>query len=66
MTDIIFSSIVVDLKSAIEIKKHPFRYFTLATSDFSSIPRLRTVVLRDVDDELNMMIYGCVMIASEN
>ncbi|WP_378176881.1 pyridoxamine 5'-phosphate oxidase family protein [Aquimarina sp. SS2-1] len=57
MTDIIFSSIVVDLKAAIENKTHPFRYFTLATSDFNNIPRQRTVVLRNVDDELNMMIY---------
>ncbi|MFD2565423.1 pyridoxamine 5'-phosphate oxidase family protein [Aquimarina rubra] len=57
MTDIIFSSIIVDLKSAIETKTHPFRYFTLATSDFNSIPRLRTVVLRDVDDDLNMIVY---------
>ncbi|MHA7058138.1 pyridoxamine 5'-phosphate oxidase family protein [Aquimarina sp. M1] len=57
MTDIIFSSIVVDFKKALETKTHPFRYFTLATSDFNNIPRLRTVVLRDVDDDLNMIVY---------
>ncbi|WP_299437627.1 pyridoxamine 5'-phosphate oxidase family protein [uncultured Aquimarina sp.] len=57
MTDIIFSSITIDLKTAVETKTHPFRYFTLATSDFNSIPRLRTVVLRDVDDDLNMIVY---------
>ncbi|WP_405205716.1 pyridoxamine 5'-phosphate oxidase family protein [Aquimarina sp. LLG6339-5] len=57
MTDIIFSSIVVDLKTAITNNKHSFRYFTLATSDFNNTSRLRTVVLRDIDDNLNMIIY---------
>ncbi|MBQ4819041.1 pyridoxamine 5'-phosphate oxidase family protein [Aquimarina sp. MMG016] len=57
MKDIIFSSIAVDLKNAAENSDHPFRYFTLATSDFNNIPRLRTVVLRNVDDDLNMMVY---------
>ncbi len=57
MTDITFSTVVADLKIAAENSSHPFRYFTLATSDFNNIPRLRTVVLRDIDDSLNMMIY---------
>ncbi|GAA3509498.1 pyridoxamine 5'-phosphate oxidase family protein [Aquimarina addita] len=57
MSDIIFSSIVVDLKNALENKEHPFRYFTLATSDINYSPRLRTVVLRNVDKDLTLMIY---------
>ncbi|SEL83153.1 Pyridoxine/pyridoxamine 5'-phosphate oxidase [Aquimarina amphilecti] len=57
MTDIIFSSIVADLKTAVANNKHAFRYFTLATSDFNNTPRLRTVVLRNIDDQLNLMVY---------
>lgn len=53
----IFSSIVVDLKNALENNKHPFRYFTLATTDINSTPRLRTVVLRKVDEHLNLTTY---------
>lgn len=57
MTDIIFSSIVVDLKTALKETAHPFRYFTLATSDSYNAPAVRTVVLRDVQDDLSLMIY---------
>ncbi len=57
MTNIIFSSIFNDLKNAIKTKDHPFRYFTMATTDISGTPRLRTLVLRDIDDQLNFTIY---------
>jgi len=57
MTDIIFSSVIVDLKTAVKNNKHPFRYFTLATSNGNNATRLRTVVLRDVDTDFNLMIY---------
>lgn len=33
-------------------KKHPFHYFTLATTSKAGTPHLRTVVLRDFDPDL--------------
>ncbi len=57
MTDIIFSTIQSDLKKATETAGHPFRYFTLATSSINGTPRLRTLVLREVDEELNFTVY---------
>lgn len=55
--DIIFSTILRDLRKAVKTEGHPFRYFTLATSDEKSLPRLRTVVLREVDENLNIIVY---------
>ena len=57
MTDLILSTVIRDLKAALEDKDHPFRYFTLATSDINGTPRLRTVVLRHMDEDLNMTVY---------
>ncbi len=57
MTDIIFSTIVSDLKKAIETARHPFKYFTLATSSINGTPRLRTLVLREIDEQLNLTVY---------
>ncbi|WP_103070726.1 pyridoxamine 5'-phosphate oxidase family protein [Aquimarina sediminis] len=57
MTRIIFSSIINDFKNAIDISSHPFRHFTLATSDIDGNPRMRTVVLRKIDEMLNLTIY---------
>ncbi len=57
MNNIIFSSMVNDLKNATKTNRHPFRYFTLATSDYNGIPRMRTVVLREANDELQFTIY---------
>lgn len=53
----ILSSIITDLKTALEKKEHPFRYFTLASSSINGTPRLRTVVLRTIDEDLNISIY---------
>ncbi len=57
MTEIIFSTIINDLKKAIESKGHPFKYFTLATSSINGTPRLRTLVLREIDEDLNLTVY---------
>ena len=44
--------------SAKNKKKHPFRFFTLATLANDGSPHLRTVVLRDFDSEhLKFIIY---------
>lgn len=55
--DLLFASIIKDFKGAISHKKHPFRYFTLATTDDKGLPRLRTVVLREFDDDCTITIY---------
>ncbi|XLS30332.1 pyridoxamine 5'-phosphate oxidase family protein [Flavobacteriaceae bacterium M23B6Z8] len=55
--DVLFASIIKDLKGAVKHKKHAFRYFTLATADKDGVPRLRTVVLREVDDQFTITIY---------
>lgn len=57
MTQITFSSITEDLKKASQTIGHPFRYFTLATTDSNGTPRLRTLVLREVDEQLNLIAY---------
>lgn len=38
-------------------KKHPFRYFSLATVGADGKPHQRTVVLRKMDSNFNLMIY---------
>ncbi len=57
MTEIIFSTIINDLKKATESAGHPFRYFTFATSSINGTPRLRTLVLREIDEQLNLLVY---------
>lgn len=36
---------------------HPFRYFTLATVGPEQVARLRTVVLREVSEDLGIVLY---------
>ncbi|WP_340203338.1 pyridoxamine 5'-phosphate oxidase family protein [Ascidiimonas sp. W6] len=55
--DLLFASIIKDFKGAVNHHKHAFRYFTLATVDEEQTPRLRTVVLREVDELLSMTVY---------
>ncbi|WP_025742514.1 pyridoxamine 5'-phosphate oxidase family protein [Aquimarina pacifica] len=57
MTNIIFSSIRNSLNNAVKNPGHPFRYFTLATISNDGSPRMRTVVLRSIDDQLNLFFY---------
>ncbi|WGK65081.1 pyridoxamine 5'-phosphate oxidase family protein [Croceiramulus getboli] len=51
----------VDLKHEIKMgylkKRHPFRWVTLATTDEQTGTRMRTVVLRDCREELNLLFY---------
>jgi len=53
----VFSSIKSELQDATKLKNHPFRYVALATTDAMGIPHTRTVVLRSVDNDLNMLVY---------
>ncbi len=57
MTDPIYSSIVKSLQEALKTKEHPFNYFSLATVGLSKTPRLRTILLRSVDADLNITFY---------
>ena len=57
MLDNYFDEIKQELKKGASHKGHPFRYFTLATVGMERLPRLRTVVLRMVDDELKLTFY---------
>lgn len=57
MNDPIYSSIVESLQEALKTKEHPFNYFSLATVGLSKTPRLRTVLLRSVDEDLNITFY---------
>ena len=46
-----------ELNNALKVQNHPFRFFTLGTTNLKGFPSLRTVVLRDIDKELNISIY---------
>ncbi|MFI2742575.1 pyridoxamine 5'-phosphate oxidase family protein [Zhouia sp. PK063] len=55
-TDIL-KKIKHSLKDAMQTPQHPFKFFTLGTVGLNGLIKLRTVVLRNVDDDLNFTIY---------
>ncbi|UZO79332.1 pyridoxamine 5'-phosphate oxidase family protein [Aquimarina sp. ERC-38] len=55
LTDI-FNQIHKDFKGAVKYSKHAFRYATLATVA-DGLPFQRTIVLRDVTDTNDLLIY---------
>lgn len=57
MIDTFFEELKTELQKGVSKKGHPFRYGTLATIGLESVPRLRTVVVRTVSDELLLSIY---------
>ena len=57
MTEVFFQELKDELHKILVQKKHPFRYFTLATLGLENIPRLRTVVLRKITDDLTLTFY---------
>ncbi|SDM82842.1 pyridoxamine 5'-phosphate oxidase family protein [Kriegella aquimaris] len=57
MTQEIFKEIKEELNEAISGQKHPFRFCTLGTVGLENIARLRTVVLRNVDTNLQLTFY---------
>ena len=57
MTAIFFSELKDELQRGIHKKGHPFRCGTLATVGLETLPRLRTVVLRKVSEDLKLHIY---------
>jgi len=57
MKDVFFEELSNELHKGVNKKGHPFRYLTMATVGNSKIARLRTVVLRQVSENLNLTIY---------
>lgn len=46
-----------ELEAGVNDAQHPFHYFTLATTGINEVPRLRTVVLRNISKNLTFTIY---------
>lgn len=57
MINVFFEELNHELHKGVHKKGHPFRYFTLATVGLNGLARLRTVVLRQVSQELKLTIY---------
>lgn len=46
-----------ELRGALSKRNHPFKYATLSTVDDDLMPQSRTVVLREVSESLNCIIF---------
>lgn len=57
MTDTFFQELKSELQKGTSKKGHPFRYCTLATTGLQHTARLRTIVLRRVEDNLKLVFY---------
>jgi len=57
MTQNIFQELSEELKKGVSQKGHAFRYFTLATVGLDQVARLRTIVLRNVSEDLQLTFY---------
>jgi len=57
MTDLFFEELQKHLHQGVHKKGHPFRYGVLATVGLDHLPALRTVVLRQVSDQLGLRFY---------
>ena len=53
----LFSDLIHELRGAISMRRHPFKYVTLSTVDEQKSPRSRTVVLREVSESLECIIF---------
>jgi len=53
----LFEELTQELRGAMVKRKHPFKYITLTTVGDTGMPRSRTVVLREVDESLNGIIF---------
>jgi len=52
-----FEALILELEKGIHTKGHPFRYFTLGTINSTNEPKLRTVVLRELNSDLKVVFY---------
>ncbi|MGC1514716.1 MAG: pyridoxamine 5'-phosphate oxidase family protein [Maribacter sp.] len=57
MTDVFFTELKDELHKGTNKRGHPFRYMTMATVGNEKTARLRTVVLRQVSDDLQLTLY---------
>ncbi|SIS99196.1 Pyridoxine/pyridoxamine 5'-phosphate oxidase [Zobellia uliginosa] len=57
MTSIYWDETLGEIKKGISEIGHPFRFFTLATTDESNHPSQRTVVFRHFNDNLDVVFY---------
>jgi pyridoxine/pyridoxamine 5'-phosphate oxidase len=57
MTEKIFNDLKNELKIGLTEKNHPFKLATLATVGLDKMARLRTVVVRQLSDDLNITFY---------
>ena len=57
MTNTYLEEVRKELLKGATQKDHPFRYFTLATVGLDQVARLRTVVLRNLSDDLKLTFY---------
>ena len=57
MTDSYLKEIRQELANGAEQKEHPFHYFTLGTVGLERLSRLRTVVLRGVENDNSLVFY---------
>lgn len=57
MYNTIFQEIKKELQKGLAKKGHPFRFCTLGTVGLGNIPRLRTVVLRNVTEDVVLSFY---------
>jgi pyridoxine/pyridoxamine 5'-phosphate oxidase len=53
----LFSDLKHELRGALHKKKHPFKYVTLSTVDEQLAPRSRMVVLREVSESLECIVF---------
>jgi len=57
MSQSYYKKIVDSLRAAVEEKSHPFKIFTLGTVGLDRMARLRTVVLRDITANQELLFY---------
>ncbi|WP_339656919.1 pyridoxamine 5'-phosphate oxidase family protein [uncultured Maribacter sp.] len=57
MIDSFFEELNSEIKKGISERGHPFRFITMATVGKESIARLRTVVLREISEDLILTLY---------
>ncbi|SHK45259.1 Pyridoxine/pyridoxamine 5'-phosphate oxidase [Maribacter aquivivus] len=57
MINSFFEELNTEIHNGVTERGHPFRFITMATVGNETVARLRTVVLREVSDDLRLTIY---------
>ena len=57
MINSFFKELSTEIHNGVIERGHPFRFITMATVGNETVARLRTVVLREVNDDLRLSIY---------